>query len=77
VPKVVEQDGDGISLYFFSSTWEVHRDVTTARRVQELFTMRGPPKGGTRLAEPLQDAVTPDNFGTPETILVITVSACF
>ena len=74
VPKVVERDDDGISLYFFSSAWEVHRNVTSASRVRELFALRGPPKGGTRLEEPLRDAVQPDNFGTPETILVITVS---
>lgn len=48
VPRVVERDDDGISLYFFATDWEVHRRVTSAAAVRRLFRSRGKPFGGTR-----------------------------
>ena len=74
VPRVVERDEDGISLYFFSSGYTKATHVNSVEMVQYHFR-QVQPRGGTMLVEALRDAVIPDNRGRPETILVITDGA--
>ena len=74
VPEVVKRDEDGISLYFFSTGYRKFTHVNSALEVKEKFSSTRP-KGGTQLADALEDAVIPDNRGRPETILVITDGA--
>jgi Mg-chelatase subunit ChlD len=74
VPKVIEKDEDGISLYFFSTGYKKFKLVNSASVVKDHFASERP-RGGTQLTEALEDAVIPDNKGRPETILVITDGA--
>jgi hypothetical protein len=58
VPRVVERDNDGITIYFFSSGFTKHEHVCSAQHVQQLFR-DVKPRGGTRLAPVLADAMAP------------------
>lgn len=65
-PHVVQCDPDGLSLYFFGSSFKKYDNVTSADRVNQLFSQTSS-LGCTDLAAVLADAVAPDYAGRPET----------
>jgi hypothetical protein len=65
-PHVVQCDPDGLSLYFFGSSFKKYDNVTSAERVNQLFSQTNS-LGCTDLAAVLADAVAPDSAGRPET----------
>jgi len=71
-PKVCDADPDGITLYFFNSHFSKYENVSSPKRVRDLFS-QCEPSGGTNLTGVLSDAFK-NHFlnNKPETILVIT-----
>lgn len=79
VPKAVQYDSDGITLYFFDSKFTVYNSVNNANKVSELF-QQYQPTGGTALHKVLHDAFTRHFTQThdprkPATLLIITDGA--
>lgn len=70
-PVVTSQDDNGITLYFFSSTYKTYNNVKTSAKVMTLFD-ENVPSGTTELSTVLSDALRPDTVNKSETILIIT-----
>merc|ERR1719161_2798375 len=70
-PRVVEEDPDGVSVFFFDNGFDEHENVRTVAGVQQLFA-QSYPGGRTYLAQALKKAMEPDTIGRAETIFVLT-----
>jgi len=70
-PLVIEEDPDGITVFFFDNGFDEHENVRTVRDVDQLFRENSP-GGRTFLAKALSKAMEPDTIGRAETIFVIT-----
>lgn len=71
-PHITKFDPDGITLYLFDSNYDKYEHITSAEKVNEVFS-RVSPGGSTNLASVLQAAFT-EHYKTKkdETILVVT-----
>lgn len=78
-PHVVDEDPDGVSMFFFDYWPEEHTGICSAETANSIFAATRPGCWGKRrsggctfLADVLEEAMKPDTIGRAETIFVIT-----
>merc|ERR1712216_914950 len=70
-PFVVNEDPDGVTVYFFDSRFSEHPHMCSDKDVVNLFH-RNSPGGGTYLSSVLREAMEPDTIGRAEAIFILT-----